>query len=83
MRTLSQADHRSPSPAFSARVPIGLTQWRVLNKNGRVLGNVLLRSEGANARFVARRYHHPSQSFYELGSFWSAEQAEECLRNLS
>lgn len=68
-------------PRVSAAVrllPVGVGLWRVLDGTGRALGHLAAREEGA--RFTALRFHAGTATFREIGAFWSAAEAAECLR---
>ena len=54
--------------------------WRVLEPGGRVIGHLQEIAQGGGIRFRARRYHPASHAFRDLGDFWSADDAVECLR---
>lgn len=59
-------------------LPVGAGLWRVLDATGRALGHLATREDGA--RFAALRFHAASAGFREVGTFWSAAEAVECLR---
>lgn len=68
-------------PLLSAGVrllPVAAGLWRVLDAAGRALGHLAERDDGA--RFAALRFHAASATFREVGIFWSAAEAVECLR---
>lgn len=72
-----------PAPQVSPRlalVPAGRGRWRVLDEIGRALGHLERRETVDGPRFGAQRFHVPSRSFREVGEFWSAREAAECLR---
>lgn len=73
------------SPALATRAAIRLVAaapslWRVLDASGIVIGHLEEVHVAAGIRFRARRYHPPSRAFRDLGAFWSADDAVECLR---
>ena len=54
--------------------------WRVVDRTGRVIGHLEAYSAGGGVRYRARRFHSGSRAFRDLGDFWSADDAVECLR---
>jgi hypothetical protein len=54
--------------------------WRVLDRGGRVIGHLQAIAQADGIRFRARRFHTPTHSFRDLGDFWNADDAVECLR---
>ncbi|GAA2013546.1 hypothetical protein [Microbacterium ulmi] len=54
--------------------------WRVIDGNGRVIGHLQVLSIGSERRFRARRFHAATRAFRDLGDFWSADDAVDCLR---
>jgi vacuolar-type H+-ATPase subunit B/Vma2 len=54
--------------------------WRVIDGSGRVIGHLQAVAAGAGIRYRARRFHPASRAFRELGEFWSAGDAIDCLR---
>lgn len=54
--------------------------WRVSDRSGRVIGHIQALAEEAGIRYRARRYHTATRAFRELGEFWSAGDAIDCLR---
>ena len=70
----------TPSAGPSLRLlPVGAASWRVTAATGRVLGHVE-RIADPDERFRARRFHVPTSSFVELGTFWSVDEAVACVR---
>lgn len=61
-------------------LPVGDGLWRVLDGSGRALGHLAVRREPAGARYEARRFHVAGGGFRQLGAFWTAAEAVECLR---
>jgi hypothetical protein len=53
--------------------------WRLLDSGGRVVGHVQVVDSARGPRYRARRFHAPSRAFRELGEFWSADDAVECV----
>ncbi|MCR2809447.1 MULTISPECIES: hypothetical protein [unclassified Microbacterium] len=53
--------------------------WRIVDGRGLVLGHLRAIGQGAQLRYSARRFHAPSRAFLELGEFWSADDAVECV----
>lgn len=78
---------RTPeTPALSASArehlqPAGRALWRVVAAQGRVLGHLAAVDHPLGNRFVARRYHPAAGKFRDIGEFWSADDALECLRH--
>lgn len=78
-------ESRSSTPVLSPRlrvqlVPAGPALWRVLAPSGRVIGHLQAFAEDGGIRFRARRFHVATHAFRDLGDFWSADDAVECLR---
>lgn len=72
-------------PPLSPLMPARLVQaadalWRVLDSRGIVIGHLQVIRLGEQLRYRARRYHAPSRRFRDLGDFWSADDAVDCLR---
>ena len=61
-------------------VAAGPGLWRVLDPGGRVIGHLQAVGQGADIRYRARRFHAPSRTFRDIGEFWSADDALDCLR---
>lgn len=59
--------------------PVGVSLWRVLDRDGLVIGHVQARAEGMDVRWSARRFHAPTRAFRDLGEFWSADDAVDCV----
>lgn len=60
--------------------PTAPSLWRVVDSSGRVIGHLsALRDEGG-VRYRARRFRAGLRRFLDLGDFWSADDAVECLR---
>ncbi len=79
----------TPLPASRPDVPAGTpvrladaapSLWRVFDRAGRVIGHLHARTDDAGVRYRARRFHARSRAFLDLGEFWSAEDAIDCLR---
>ena len=60
--------------------PAAPSLWRVVDAQGRVIGHLQQVRESGGIRFRARRFHAPSRAFRDLGEFWRADDAIECLR---
>ena len=69
---------RSGTPVRLAEAAAGL--WRVLDPQGRIIGHLEAQPEQQGIRYRARRFHSASHAFRDLGAFWSADDAVECLR---
>lgn len=72
-------------PAVAPGVPVLLADaapalWRVIDRSGRVIGHLQALGQGGSVRYRARRFHAASRAFLELGEFWSAADAIDCLR---
>lgn len=81
---LLESPRPAPAPrASGARlVPAAPDLWRVLRPDGRILGHLQRVDSARGVRYRARRYHLPTRAFLELGEFWSADDAVQCLRFL-
>ncbi|MDR7189808.1 hypothetical protein J2Y46_002634 [Microbacterium sp. BE35] len=53
--------------------------WRVVEPDGRVIGHLQEIAQAGAIRFRARRYSPAAHAFRDLGDFWSADDAVECL----
>lgn len=78
-----RADYQTPQ--IPEQIPVTLAAaapalWRVIDRKGRVIGHLQAMAEAAGVRYRARRFHAPSQAFRDLGEFWSAADAVDCLR---
>jgi hypothetical protein len=74
-----------PAPRLAPRIREHLVAaapslWRVLRPDGRVIGHVQQVAQPDGVRFRARRFHAASHEFRDLGDFWTADDAVECLR---
>lgn len=72
-------------PRVSARARVRLDPaapglWRVRDSAGLVIGHLQAVSESGGTRFRARRFHSATHAFRDLGDFWNADDAVECLR---
>ncbi|GAA5029875.1 hypothetical protein ACFQRL_07980 [Microbacterium fluvii] len=54
--------------------------WRVLGPDARVIGHLHRLAHADGTRFRARRFHEGARAFLDLGDFWSADDAVDCLR---
>ncbi|QIG40518.1 hypothetical protein G5T42_14415 [Microbacterium sp. 4R-513] len=84
MTALTDLAPSSP-PALRAGTPVSLARvapslWRVIDTQGRVIGHLQAFAEMGGVRYRARRFHVASRVFRELGEFWSADDAIDCLR---
>ena len=73
------------SPKIKTGVPVELARaapalWRVRDASGRVIGHLQALPLADGIRYRARRFHAASRAFRELGEFWSADDAIDCLR---
>lgn len=72
-------------PTVSSRVrlvPVGRRRWRVLDRSGRAIGQLIATGPPGDERFRAQRFHAARRSFVEVGEFARADEATECLRLL-
>lgn len=74
----------SRTPLLSPRTRMRLVAaapslWRVLEPGGRVIGHLQEVAQPGGIRFRARRYNPTAHAFRDLGDFWSADDAVECL----
>lgn len=53
--------------------------WRVVARSGRVIGHLQAIGEDPDTRYRARRFRAASRAFRDLGDFWSADDAVECI----
>jgi hypothetical protein len=84
MTTVIEA-RSSDTPTLASHSRVRLTPaapflWRVLDSTGIVIGHLQQVTHAGGIRFRARRFHRPSQTFRDIGEFWSADEAVECLR---
>ena len=71
-------------PQLTRSLPVRLVAaapalWRIVDPAGRVIGHVQALPEGRGVRYRARRFHAPTRAFRDLGEFWSADDAVECV----
>lgn len=74
------APQRPTRPQREQLLPVGPDTWRLVDRSGRVLGNIVERATELGTRYLARRYHVPTQSHLELGAFWCIDDARDALR---
>ncbi|MGZ8804095.1 MAG: hypothetical protein ACXWZG_02180 [Microbacterium sp.] len=82
--TLTRDTQTAATPQLTQRTALRLNSagpalWRVVDRDGRVIGHVKAMREGADVRWLARRFHAPSRAFRDLGAFWSADDAVDCI----
>ena len=77
-QTYPQPKLRVGTPVRLAAASAGL--WRVIDPRGRIIGHLEVRAQHQGVRYRARRFHAASHAFRDLGEFWSADDAVECLR---
>ena len=73
------------APAIPPGVPLRLLDaapslWRVVDRSGRVIGHLQVLAQSGGIRYRARRFRAAPRAFLELGEFWSAADALDCLR---
>ncbi|MBB2974585.1 hypothetical protein FHX49_000126 [Microbacterium endophyticum] len=61
--------------------PLPANAWRVTDVRDRVLGHLKANETPQGTQFVARRFHAASSDFRDVGTFWNAADALECLRH--
>lgn len=61
---------------------VSARRWRVLDPTGRILGHLRADERRDGTRFHAERFDPATGSLRELGAFWSAAEAVDCLRYL-
>jgi hypothetical protein len=84
MTTLTPTPTSAP-PRLRHGTPVRLAEaasglWRVIDVQGRIIGHLEARDDPGGVRYRARRFHAASHAFRDLGAFWSADDAIECLR---
>ncbi len=62
--------------------PVSSRRWRVIDRTGRVIGHVRWEEAGGGLRFHAERFDLARARLRQLGAFWSAREAVECLTYL-
>lgn len=82
--TLTTPAARPVAPHLSRRsparlAPVGPSLWRVLDRDGRVIGHIQATIDGVDVRWTARRFHAPTRAFRDLGAFWSEDDAVDCV----
>lgn len=60
--------------------PAAPSLWRVVDRRGLVIGHVAAFADPSGTRYRARRFHAVTRAFRDLGEFWSADDAVDCLR---
>ncbi len=59
---------------------VGDALWRVVDREGRAVGHLTVRTDVRGRRFVARRFQVSSRTFRDIGEFWTPREAVDCLR---
>ena len=75
----------SPTPRLRAGsglrlVPATVDRWRVVDVTGSIIGHLDAIPDPRGTRYRARRYHARAHVFRDIGDFWSADDAADCLR---
>ena len=71
----------TPAPGVPVRLaPAAPSLWRVIDRGGRVIGHLQALTESSGIRYRARRFQATTRAFLELGEFWSADDAIDCIR---
>lgn len=78
-------DTSVPAPPVPAGVPLRLRPaapalWRVIDRRGVVIGHLQAVRQSDGIRYRARRFQTSARAFLDLGEFWSAGDALDCLR---
>ncbi len=81
MPIVETAAPRLATPAVRL-LPVGQDRWRVIDRTGRALGQLVTSGEASDLRYRARRFHAASGTFRDIGEFCVAADAVECLRTL-
>lgn len=73
------------APSIAADIPVRLTiagpaLWRVVDRRGIVIGHLQKTGGSGATRYRARRFREASRAFFDLGEFWRADDAIDCLR---
>ncbi len=80
------ASEAAPTATGVRLVAIGPQRWRVLDSSGRALGQLDATADGNGdgtaRRYRARRYRAATGRFHDVGEFWRAADALDCLRLL-
>ena len=53
--------------------------WRVLSRDGRILGHVERVNTASGDTFIAKRFSPVRATFLSLGQFWNIQDAIDCL----
>ena len=77
-RPLTTPRLRHGTPVHLMPAAAGL--WRVVDARGRIIGHLEAVAQVYGVRYRARRFHAASRAFRDLGDFWSADDAIDCLR---
>ncbi|WP_345750414.1 hypothetical protein [Microbacterium rhizophilus] len=86
--------HDTAHPAVVPEIPVaappirgretlvraGGALWRVVARDGRVIGHLRVLENPLGMRFRAERLHLATGRFLEVGEFWSADEAVASLR---
>ncbi|MFG6476530.1 hypothetical protein ACFXP7_09085 [Microbacterium sp. P06] len=80
MQTIEREAPTLDRPAWAQLTRAGDGLWRVSDQRGRPLGHLRAVPTPDRWRYRAERYHGPARSFRELGEFWAASDAFDCLR---
>ncbi|SFS06144.1 hypothetical protein SAMN04487846_2069 [Microbacterium sp. cf046] len=60
-------------------VEAGPALWRIVDRSGRAIGHIQVVGHDQGDRYRARRFHAATRAFRDLGEFWSADDAVECV----
>ena len=77
-KTLDAPALRRGTPVRLATAVAGL--WRVVDGAGVIIGHLEAVPHPYGVRYRARRFHAGARAFRDLGDFWSADDAVDCLR---
>lgn len=79
--TLPVIDIPADSPGTGVRFATAAPSlWRVIDTHGRIVGHLQAVLSPEGVRFRALRFHAASRAFRDLGAFWRAQDAVDCLR---
>jgi hypothetical protein len=79
LRPPSSAAPQLSRPASVRLIAAAPELWRIVERDGRVIGHLQAVQAGADTRYRARMFHAPSRAFRDLGEFWSVDDAVECV----
>lgn len=77
---LAPASPRFNAPRWALTTRVGAALWRVTDAEHRPLGHLRVVEDERGWGFCVERYDPRSGAFRVVGTFWSPDDAFDCLR---